>query len=45
MTLRLRWSLVGPLLLLGLAGCARMWFAEREPWRRKAEVLASNPAP
>ena len=38
MTRRVRWSLVGPLLLLGLAGCARMWFAEREPWRREAEV-------
>jgi hypothetical protein len=34
-----RWYLVGScLLLLGLAGCARMWFAEREPWRREAEV-------
>ena len=25
-------------MMLGLAGCARMWFAEREPWRREAEV-------
>ncbi len=33
-----RWRLVGCCLLLGLAGCARMWFAEREPWRREAEV-------
>jgi hypothetical protein len=34
-----RWYLVGSsCLLLGLAGCARMWFAEREPWRREAEV-------
>ncbi len=38
MTLSLRWSFAGPLLLLVLAGCARMWFAEREPWRREAEV-------
>src|SRR6516162_408168 len=34
----LRWKFVGACLLLGLAGCARMWFAEREPWRREAEV-------
>jgi len=34
-----RWYLVGScLMMLGLAGCARMWFAEREPWRREAEV-------
>ena len=33
-----RWYLVGLCLLLGLTGCARMWFAEREPWRREAEV-------
>src|SRR6516164_11841499 len=33
-----RWQLVGACLLLGLAGCARMWFAEREPWRREAEI-------
>src|SRR5262250_2924223 len=32
------WSLVGACLVLGLAGCARMWFAEREPWRREAEI-------
>ncbi len=25
-------------LLALLAGCARTWFAEREPWRREAEV-------
>src|SRR6266852_5207604 len=35
---RARWYLVGACLLLGLTGCARMWFAEREPWRREAEV-------
>jgi hypothetical protein len=33
-----RWYLVGTCLLLGLTGCARMWFAEREPWRREAEA-------
>ena len=33
-----RWKLVGACLLLGLAGCARMWIAEREPWRREAEI-------
>lgn len=27
-----------PVLALALAGCAGMWFAEREPWRRDAEV-------
>ena len=25
-------------MLAALSGCARMWFAEREPWRREAEV-------
>ena len=33
-----RWQLIGACLLFGLAGCARMWFAEREPWRREAEI-------
>jgi hypothetical protein len=38
-----RWYLVGScLMMLGLAGCARMWFAEREPWRREAEVACLN---
>jgi len=37
MTRAVHWQLVG-LCLLGLAGCARMWVAEREPWRREAEV-------
>ena len=37
MTRGLRWCVVGPCLLV-LAGCARMWFAEREPWRREAEL-------
>lgn len=30
--------LVGSLVLLSLAGCGRFWFAEREPWRREAEI-------
>jgi hypothetical protein len=38
MTRAVRWHLVGTCLLLGLTGCARMWFAEREPWRREAEI-------
>jgi hypothetical protein len=25
-------------MLAALSGCSRMWFAEREPWRREAEV-------
>jgi hypothetical protein len=25
-------------MLAALSGCARMWFAEREPWRREAEA-------
>src|SRR5262249_27079149 len=34
-----RWYLVGSLVLLVLAGCARQaWFGEREPWRREAEM-------
>jgi hypothetical protein len=33
-----RWFLVGSFMLAALSGCARMWFAEREPWRREAEV-------
>jgi len=33
-----RWQVIGACLLLGLAGCARMWFAEREPWRGEAET-------
>src|SRR5215468_5972940 len=33
-----RWRLFGCCLLLGLAGCARMWFEEREPWRHEAEI-------
>ncbi|RAI40900.1 hypothetical protein CH341_22805, partial [Rhodoplanes roseus] len=30
--------LVGSLVLLTLAGCARNFMAQREPWRREAEV-------
>jgi hypothetical protein len=30
--------LVGSLVLVALAGCGRSWLAEREPWRRDAEV-------
>jgi Extensin-like protein C-terminus len=33
-----RWYLVGSCMLVALSGCARMWFAEREPWRREAEA-------
>src|SRR5258706_1906605 len=33
-----RWRVFGCCLLLGLAGCARMWFEEREPWRHDAEI-------
>jgi hypothetical protein len=33
-----RWRLFGCCLLLGLAGCARIGFEEREPWRREAEI-------
>jgi hypothetical protein len=43
MTRGVRWYLVGScLMMLSLAGCARMWFAEREPWRREAEVACFN---
>jgi len=38
MTRAFRWPLIGAFLLLELAGCARIWFAEREPWRREAEI-------
>jgi hypothetical protein len=33
-----RWFLAGACLLPALAGCARLWFPEREPWRREAEL-------
>lgn len=32
------WYLVGSLMLVALAGCGRFFFAEREPWRREAEL-------
>ena len=38
MTRAVRWRLFGCCLLLGLAGCARTWFEEREPWRHEAEI-------
>jgi hypothetical protein len=38
MTRDVRWYLVGSLVLLTLAGCARNFMAQREPWRREAEV-------
>jgi len=34
----LRGSFPAPALAIALAGCAGMWFAEREPWRRDAEL-------
>jgi hypothetical protein len=34
----LRGSFPVPALAIALAGCAGMWFAEREPWRRDAEL-------
>jgi len=34
----LRGSFPAPALAFALAGCAGMWFAEREPWRRDAEL-------
>jgi hypothetical protein len=33
-----RWYIVCSFMLAVLSGCARMWFAEREPWRREAEA-------
>jgi hypothetical protein len=38
MTRGVRLSLVGSLVLVALAGCGRSWLAEREPWRREAEL-------
>jgi hypothetical protein len=39
MSCGVRWYLVGSLVLVALAGCGRgFMFAEREPWRRDAEV-------
>ena len=33
-----RWYLVGSLVLVALAGCGRVWLAERDSWRNEAEV-------
>jgi len=40
MTRGVRWSFVGSLVLVTLAGCGRgiLHYAQREPWRRSAEV-------
>lgn len=38
MTRDVRWYLVGSLVLVTLAGCGRTFFAQREAWRREAEV-------
>lgn len=37
MTRGVRWVVVG-CVVAALAGCGRYWFAEREPWRRNAEI-------
>lgn len=42
MTRGVRQHLIGFCLLATLAGCARMWVAEREPWRREAEIACLN---
>ena len=40
----LGWSLLGSVVLVTLAGCGKgfMPYAEREPWRREAEVACLN---
>jgi len=44
MTRGVRWILVGSVVLVTLAGCGRSFlqYAEREPWRRQAEVACLN---
>ncbi len=40
-----RWSLVGSVCVMTLAGCGRGYFqfsGEREPWRHEAEVACLN---
>ena len=39
-----RWFLIGSAVLVTLAGCGRgvFHYAEREPWRREAEVACLN---
>ena len=38
MSRAVRWYVVGAVALATLAGCSRSWIAEREPWRRDAEI-------
>ncbi|HWL03449.1 MAG TPA: extensin family protein [Xanthobacteraceae bacterium] len=38
MSRSLRWSIAGSLVLVVLSGCGRTFFAEREVWRREAEL-------
>jgi hypothetical protein len=39
----MRWAFAGSLVLVALAGCGRFFqFAEREPWRREAEIACLN---
>ncbi|MEX2035632.1 MAG: extensin family protein, partial [Xanthobacteraceae bacterium] len=44
MTRGVRWLLLGSLVLVTLAGCGRSYFqfAQREPWRREAELACLN---
>ena len=44
MTPGVRWSVVGSVVLVTLAGCGRSYFqsAERAPWRREAELACLN---
>jgi hypothetical protein len=44
MPVGVRWYLIGSVALVALAGCGRSYFqyAEREPWRREAEVACLN---
>ena len=44
MTRGVRWFLLGSLVLVTLAGCGRSYFqfAQREPWRREAELACLN---
>lgn len=43
MTRGVRWAFIGSFVLVALAGCGRFFqFAEREPWRREAELACLN---